>query len=58
MIKINVENSLNYDKIYFFLEQSNYKKFNLWPNVTREKVTEYLMKEIAIIHKTGKNIYC
>ncbi len=41
-------------QISSFLIKVNYKKFNLYPNVTQDKLINYLVGDLNEIFKVGK----
>ncbi|MDD5530065.1 MAG: GNAT family N-acetyltransferase [bacterium] len=54
MIKVETVSKYNKDRIYSFLKYTKYRKFNLWPNVTNDNITEFLFKEVHKIQNTDK----
>jgi len=54
MIRIETDPLLEKEDIYSFLKHTDYRKFNLWPNVTPENVARFLSEEIDRVWGTGR----
>lgn len=52
--RIKIETVNSRDKIYLFLKHVEYRKFNLWPNVTGKNLVEFLFKKINEAQTDGK----
>ena len=54
MDKIEIMKQFDKGQIRRFLMKVNYKKFNLFPNITQDKLANYLLSDLNIIFKVGK----